>query len=91
MNIFKMTDEQFEEYLKLNIDTLNPEKLLADLIECGLYEEEQTYYKMKDDYYEKDNLFDCSYNMVIHRTTWFDKLKRNKTEVSTAEMMRWAA
>ena len=39
MNIFKLSDEEFEKYLKLNIDTINPKELLADLIECGLESE----------------------------------------------------
>ena len=40
MNIFKLSDKEFEKYLKLNIDTLKPKKLLADLMECGLESEE---------------------------------------------------
>lgn len=39
MNIFKLSDKEFEKYLKLNIDTLNSEELLADLMECGLESE----------------------------------------------------
>ena len=91
MNIFKMTDEEFEEYLKLNIDTLNPEELLADLIECGLSAEKQTYYEIEENYYEKDNYFDCSYSMTIHKTSWLDKFIKNKKKVSVDEMMRRAA
>ena len=41
MNIFKLPDKEFEKYLKLNIDTLNPKELLADLIECGLESEDK--------------------------------------------------
>ena len=33
MNIFKLSDKEFEKYLELNIDTLNPKELLADLME----------------------------------------------------------
>ena len=41
MNIFKLSDKEFKKYLKLNIDTLNPKELLADLIECGLESEDK--------------------------------------------------
>ena len=84
MNIFKMTDEEFEEYLKLNIDNLTSEELLSELIECGLSAEKETYY-------EKDNSFDCSYSMTIHKTSWLDKFIRNKKKVSVDEIMRRAA
>lgn len=40
MNIFKLSDKEFEKYLNKNIDTLNSEELLAYLIECGLESEE---------------------------------------------------
>ena len=36
MNIFKLSHEEFQEYLKNNIDTKEPEELLQELIECGL-------------------------------------------------------
>ena len=36
MNIFKMTNEEFEKYLQLNIDIQDPSILLQELIECGL-------------------------------------------------------
>ena len=91
MNIIKMTDEEFEEYLKLNIDNLTPEELLTELIECGLSEEKQTYYEVEENYYEKDNSFDCSYSMTIHKTSWLDKFIRNKKNISLDEKMRRAA
>lgn len=91
MNIFKMTDEEFEEYLKLNIDNLTSEELLSELIECGLSAEKQTYYEVEETYYEKDNSFDCSYSMTIHKTSWLDKFIRNKKKVSVDEIMRRAA
>ena len=40
MNIFKLSDKKFEKYLKLNIDTINSEELLANLIKYGLESEE---------------------------------------------------
>ena len=40
MNIFKLSDKEFEKYLKLNIDTINSEELLANLIKYGLESEE---------------------------------------------------
>ena len=46
MNIFKMSDEEFEKYLQDKIETQNPQELLKKLIECGLYIE-------KDDNMEK--------------------------------------
>ena len=36
MNIFKMSEEELEKYLKENIDTKKPSELLEELIECGL-------------------------------------------------------
>lgn len=36
MNIFKLSDKEFEKYLKEDIDNKNPEELLLELIECGL-------------------------------------------------------
>jgi hypothetical protein len=36
MNIFKLSDEEFEKYLKENIDNKNSKELLLELIECGL-------------------------------------------------------
>lgn len=40
MNIFNMSDKEFENYLKNNIDNKNPQILLKQLIECGLLFEE---------------------------------------------------
>lgn len=39
MNIFKLTKEELEKYLKENIDTKKPNELLEELIECGLESE----------------------------------------------------
>ena len=36
MNIFNLSDKEFEEYLNNNIDTKEPNELLQELIECGL-------------------------------------------------------
>lgn len=40
MNIFNMTDEEFEKYLQDNIDNIPPAILLDELIKCGLTTEE---------------------------------------------------
>ena len=45
MNIFKLSDKEFEKYLKENIDNKNPNELLEDLIECGLKIKEDNFMK----------------------------------------------
>ena len=47
--------------------------------------------KVEENYYEKDNSFDCSYSMTIHKTSWLDKFIRNKKNISLDEKMRRAA
>ena len=42
MNIFEMSDEEFEKYLKEKFDNINPEILLEKLIECGLIIEDES-------------------------------------------------
>ena len=41
MNIFKLSDKEFEKYLSKNIDTKKPDELLKELIECGLESEDK--------------------------------------------------
>lgn len=36
MNIFALSNEEFEKYLKEDLDNKNPKELLLELIECGL-------------------------------------------------------
>lgn len=36
MNIFEMSDEEFEEYMINKFDNMTAEYLLTELIECGL-------------------------------------------------------
>jgi len=36
MNIFNMSDEEFEKFLQDNIDNIPPATLLDELIKCGL-------------------------------------------------------
>ena len=36
MNIFKLSDEEFEKYLTEKIDNIDPDGLLQKLISCGL-------------------------------------------------------
>lgn len=40
MNIFNMSDEEFEKFLQDNIDNIPPAILLDELIKCGLTIEE---------------------------------------------------
>ena len=41
MNVFNLQDDEFENYLKENVDNVEPRVLLRKLIDCGLdYEEE---------------------------------------------------
>ena len=40
MNIFSMSDEEFEKFLQDNIDNIPPAILLDELIKCGLTTEE---------------------------------------------------
>lgn len=42
MNIFEISDEEFEKYLKEKFDNINPEELLNKLVECGLIIENNT-------------------------------------------------
>lgn len=42
MNIFKISDKEFEKYLKEKFNNINPEELLNKLIECGLIIENNT-------------------------------------------------
>ena len=43
MNIFNMSDEEFEKFLQDNIDNIPPATLLDELIKCGLTTEECEY------------------------------------------------
>ena len=40
MNIFNMSDEEFEKFLQNNIENIPPAILLDELIKCGLTTEE---------------------------------------------------
>ncbi len=48
MNIFEMSDEEFEKYLKDKFDNINPEILLEKLIECGLIIEDESNLNIGD-------------------------------------------
>jgi len=48
MNIFEMSDEEFEKYLKEKFDNINPEILLEKLIECGLIIEDESNLNIGD-------------------------------------------
>lgn len=48
MNIFEISDEEFEKYLKEKIDKINPEILLEKLIECGLIIEDKSNLNIED-------------------------------------------
>lgn len=48
MNIFEMSNEEFEKYLKDKFDNINPEALLEELIECGLIVEDEGNLNIED-------------------------------------------
>ena len=91
MNIFKMTQEELKEYLKLNIDTLEPDELLKELIECGLSEENESFYEIVTPYYLEDSSFSCEYDLTIHRTSRFLSFFNKRKKIDENELMGRAA
>ena len=91
MNIFNMNDKEFEEYLKKNIETLKPEELLQELIDCGLSEEVDLYYSFDNEYTFENTLVDNSFDLTVHRTSIIKKLFSGKRSLDVQETMRRAA
>lgn len=91
MNIFNMNDKEFEEYLKKNIETLKPEELLQELIDCGLSEEVDLYYSFDNEYTFENTLVDNSFDLTVHRTSIIKKFFSSKRSLDVQETMRRAA
>ena len=91
MNIFELSENEFEEYLEKKLESITPQTLLKKLFDCGLKIADEYFYEPGETYTVENKVLSCKYKIIKTKKRLFSNFFKKSKKIEADDWIRRAA